>query len=59
MSKLAEYRKFIAGLVGAILGVGVGVLVPGLDAATVAAITGGLSALLVAFGPANAPKTEK
>lgn len=59
MSKLAEYRKFIAGLIGAVLGVGVGVLVPGIDPATATAISGSLTAILVVLAPANAPKTDK
>lgn len=56
MTKLKEYRKFIAGVIGAILGVGVSVLVPGMDVAVATAITGVLSAALTLLAPANAPK---
>ena len=57
LDKVGRVRKFLAGIVGALLGVGVVALVPGIDPGLAATITGGLSSLAVVLGPANDPKT--
>lgn len=48
-----KYAKGISALIGAILGVGVSVLIPGIDLAWAASLTGVLSVLATVFGPAN------
>lgn len=55
LSRWREARKLLASLVGAVLGVGVSVIVPGVDPVTATAITGALTALLVFFTPNDPP----
>lgn len=50
---MAKYAKGIAALVAAILGVGVSVLIPGIDPAWAASVAGILTVLGTVFGPAN------
>lgn len=61
MKRLADLaargKKFLAGIAGAILGVGgVAVLWPDLSSGWATVITGAVTALAVLAGPANAPK---
>jgi hypothetical protein len=50
---MSKYAKGISALVAAILGVGVSVLVPGIDPAWAASLTGMLTVVGTVFGPAN------
>lgn len=50
---MAKYAKGISALVAAVLGVGVTVLIPGIDPAWGASLTGLLTVLGTVFGPAN------
>lgn len=52
-----KYAKGISALVGAILGVGVSVLIPGIDPAWAGSLTGALTVLATVFGPKNVDPT--
>lgn len=52
---IGRYAKFLSAAVGAVLGIGVSALLPGLAPVWATVLTGGLSALSALLGPANTP----